>query len=63
MEAQLIPLDHLLEQGWTPEGWQKSLSGIPFDHEGGIRCRAVRAVGRRRALERCGRVADRALTA
>ncbi len=40
MKELLIPLEQLLERGWTPEGWQDSLSGIPFDHESGSRCRA-----------------------
>lgn len=36
----LIPLEKLLDQGWSPEGWEASLSGIPFDQEGGSRCKA-----------------------
>lgn len=40
LEALTIPLDKLLEQGWSPEGWRESISSIPFDKEGGNRCRA-----------------------
>lgn len=40
MEELLIPLTKLLERGWQPEGWQQALSAIPFDREGGVRCRA-----------------------
>lgn len=35
-----MPLEQLLEQGWSPEGWRESMSDIPFDKEGGNRCRA-----------------------
>lgn len=40
MVELLIPLEQLLEQGWKPEEWQRSLREIPFDREGGSRCRA-----------------------
>lgn len=40
LRQQTIPLNHLLEQGWQPQGWEQALSGIPFDKEGGSRCRA-----------------------
>ncbi len=36
----LIPLEQLLDRGWAPEDWRQSLSGVPFDREGGSRCRA-----------------------
>lgn len=36
----LLPLEVLLEEGWTPEPWRQAVSSITFDHEGGSRCRA-----------------------
>lgn len=35
-----IPLEQLLDQGWNPEGWRESVALMPFDREGGERCRA-----------------------
>lgn len=40
MDELLVPLEQLLDQGWAPDGWQQNVSSIPFDGEGGVRCRA-----------------------
>lgn len=43
----LIPLEKLLDQGWNPQSWADSVSGIPFIQEGGNRCLAC--IGHRMA--------------
>ncbi len=40
LEDLQVPLVRLLNEGWGPEGWQSNVGSLPFDGEGGARCRA-----------------------
>jgi len=50
-----VPLVRLLNDGWQPGGWQSAVGSLPFDGEGGARCRAC--IGYR--LERTAALAAR----
>lgn len=39
-KEMLVPLEQLIDEGWQPSGWKEALSGLPFEGEGGRRCRA-----------------------